>query len=100
MQTEQLRKLVYSVSESVARRAKRFANREIKLYLENSIQFYRFYPDRSAAYFTNISIKESNDALTDVASSPVEDYLRLGAVVSRMRRAYLYIVKLGGADEK
>jgi hypothetical protein len=90
VQMEYLEKLVLSVSKSITRRVKRFSNKEIRLTLVNDLQFYNYVQGRLVPYFSIDAIQDSTDVVSDATPSGYEDYVDIGRIAGRMRRAFLY----------
>jgi hypothetical protein len=90
VQMEYLEKLVLSVSKSITRRVKHFSNKDIHLTLVNDLQSYIYVQGRLVPYFSIDAIQASTDVVSDATPSGYEDYVDIGRIAGRMRRAFLY----------
>jgi hypothetical protein len=90
LQRDRIEKLVIAASKSIARRVKRFSNRDISLDLVSNVRFYNYYPDKLVPYFSTDAIEDSNDILNDVVSSALEDYVNMGRFTGRLKVTFLF----------
>jgi hypothetical protein len=90
LQRDRIEKFVLAVSTSVARRVKRFSNRDVALDLVSYLRFYNYYPDRVVPYFSADAIQSSTEVINDVTTSNSEDYFNLGRVTGGLKRGFLY----------
>ena len=100
MENSAIKVLATAASKSVARRIKRVSGQEIDLRLQDSMEFYNYFPNHFVPYFRSETIESSTEALEDAAPSDYEDQVKLGLTTAKLKNEFLFATIFYGQVEK